>query len=108
MGSHQAAGQAAAAATKFDMAEGTPKEAAAEAAVRKADRHFHQMMALAHLSKMEVFDAEADLRKHQQTFDALQSRMRDKQQKMVLAAETKAKEEAPKLWKEKIKEMKEK
>merc|ERR1711871_325232 len=67
---HKAADAAAVAATKYDgTADGTgPKAAAAASALKKADLHFHQMIALAHLSKMEVLDAESDLRKHQRTF----------------------------------------
>jgi len=108
-----AAHAAAVAATKFDAAakiavNGTMKPTAAGSALRMADIQFHQALALAHLSKMEVLDAQGDLRKHQRTFDDLQARMQDKQKKLVIAAEAKAKEEAPKIWTDKLKEMKEK
>jgi len=81
---------------------------ASGSALRLADLRFHQEVAVAHLSQMELLDAQGNLRKQERTFNNIEARLQDKQKKMMIAAEAKAKEEGPKMWAEKLSEMKEK
>jgi len=108
----KAAGDAAKAAAQYDVAVdvSTDNKATkkAAAAVRAQDLKFHQEIALAHLSKQEVNDAVEDLEKHEMTFTALQSRLVAKRATLMREAQKKAREEAPKRWKENLAEMKQK
>ena len=56
-----------------------------------AELTFHEASALAHLSLMEVYDAKAKLKDHEQTFDALQARMEAKKKTIVRKAVKNAK-----------------
>ena len=60
-----------------------------------------QASALAHLSLMEVYDAKAKLKDHEQTFDALQARMEAKKKTIVRKAVKNAKKKAVAEWKKK-------
>lgn len=60
------------------------------------------MTALAHLSLMEVYDAQGKLEEHQRTFNALQTRLEAKKKKMIRSAVKKAEKEGLKVWKAKL------
>jgi len=108
--SHDAARKSAQAASAFDLSADMSPNATEKAsmALRLADVRFQQEVSMAHLSKVEIYDASSALTKNEQLYNALQGRMEAKRKKLAKLAEAKAKEEAPKKWDEKLKEMKQK
>merc|ERR1712196_274675 len=88
--------------------KGKKKAKAAQGAnnLRKADLTLSQQIALTHVSKMEVIDAESTYNKQKRLYSALQTKLRRHRKKLADKAVKKAKLEAPKVWADDVRKMK--
>jgi hypothetical protein len=87
---------AAAASSALIAKHGSPGQ------IRHTNKVYHQMQALSHLSRMDVYDARDKLSAHKRTFNALQARLEAKKAKMIKQAVKKAEKEGLKVWREKL------
>jgi len=94
-----------AAALDAKTAQGNQKENFGP--LRQADLHLHQRLALAHLSKTEVFDAQAQLHKQKRIYDALQGKLKAKRRAEAKIAAQKAMAKGAQVWHTKVAKMKE-
>merc|ERR1712178_457546 len=74
--------------------------------LRQADLRLHQRLALAHLSKTEVFEAQAQLHKQKRVYDALQGKLKAKRRSEAKIAEHKARAKGAEVWHTKVAQMK--
>lgn len=88
------------------LAAKLPSGSAQALKVRTADLHLKQYMVLSHLSKEGVNNARHKLTKQKRLFEALRAKLLAHRNKLAKKAALKAKSEAPKVWAEKVKNMK--